>query len=352
MKEFVPEVYATEYVHERNIIRLCYSKVIRKSNILDMIETYLKEYPLGITMYNNPYTTEYDFSSSPQYERLYKYDHGHPFSIVIRLLCEGDIMIIDEALMQIVKQISETRNKDIADFGNIIRYFHSDAQAIKHIHYDTTLYEILQILTNIYINLRSIEIHNIQCQKCKRILRKQDGRFMHFVNQNDLERCISLQHFLSIQHSKCVQDVMCEKCNSRCVYNHLSFNDSHLFIIEFRKYPKPPRFNTSMNAQLKVPIVSINEDKKHINRITTYFLKYIIVINYDDFLSPYVCIGDYELIMLKYDKWFYFANRENDDGELVMKIFEMSLDEIISTRFYVTHLIYVKQESIDSMSVR
>ena len=49
MKEFVPQVYTTEFDHERNIIHLCCSRMINDPNILYIIEEYLKEYVKGIT---------------------------------------------------------------------------------------------------------------------------------------------------------------------------------------------------------------------------------------------------------------------------------------------------------------
>lgn len=261
------------------------------------------------------------------------------------------LMIIDEELMQIVKQIAETPNKDIADIRDIIRYFHSDVEVARHIRHPTDLDLMLQILTNKYISLRSAKTHNILCQNCEYTRLKQDGGYMHFVYPRHLDKCVDLQHFLSIR-SECIQDAKCTQCNTKnCVYNHLKFNDNHLFIIEFFIYSRPPIFNKSMNVQLKIPING-GQDDIHLTRNNTYFLKYIVVFEYNDDQPPYAYAGHYELIMFKNGKWFYFANKDNDEGTVVMKIFEMSLDEVLASRFYVTHLVYIKQESIGCMSVR
>ena len=113
MKVFVPNVFTNAYLHESNMIRLYCSRVIYDSNILDIIDGFLKEYAKGLNVYNNPYTPEYYLKYSTC-QQLYKYDgHGHPFSIIIRLLCEGDITIIDDKLKQIVKQIIFCLNTEL-----------------------------------------------------------------------------------------------------------------------------------------------------------------------------------------------------------------------------------------------
>lgn len=338
-------------MHERNIIHLCCSHFINDAQVLNVIDQYVKEYAKGITVYNNPYTIKYDFSDS-QCERMYKYEgHGHPFSIVLRLLCEGDIMIINEELLQIVKQIAETPNKDIVDIRNVIRYFHSDLEVAKYIRRPSDLYLILQMFKNTYINLRSATAIIVLCQNCEQILRIEDGGYMHFVHQSLLNKCVDLQHCLSIR-TESIRDFKCTKCKTKnCVYNHLIFNDNHIFIVEFSQYPTPPIFNTGMNVQLKVPING-GQDDLHSTRNTSYFLKYIVVFKYTDPPHPPLAFaGHYELIMFKNNKWFYFANKDNDDGNIAMKIFEMSLDEILATRFYVTQLVYIKQDSVGFIDI-
>ena len=124
-----------------------------------MIDQYVKEYAKGITVYNNPYTVEYDYGYSPC-ERMYKYGgHGHPLSIVVRLLCEDDIKIADKELKHIINNVRETPNKDIADIRHIIQYFHRDVNVAKHIRRPSNFDLMLEILTKKHIGLESTTTH-------------------------------------------------------------------------------------------------------------------------------------------------------------------------------------------------
>tara|TARA_Y100000389_G_scaffold150649_1_gene150227 strand:+ start:583 stop:1422 length:840 start_codon:yes stop_codon:yes gene_type:complete len=248
MNEFKPSAYTEEFINEMNIIKLCFNKKATK-NVLKYISQYLKTYNCGLSIHNNPYTDKYYEKTKKQ--KIYYYNgHGHPFSIMIRILCGGDIIIKDKMFKKHLKKIKETANIYVADISEIIRY-----------------------VTYTYDDLKE-EI-------------KKPGDFLtlyYMLNKS----------IIKANKVETTYRCMCAGCTYTYPYHNGNFSLSRDIRIENGNSHYVNKYS------INVEIAIFQNETIH-----QYYLKYICI-----FESK----GHYELIVKNKDKWLYYANVfENND---------------------------------------
>lgn len=322
---YQPQKFTEEYINSKNIIKLCFNKKLYDNNILNNILTYINKYATGFALFDDV------FYKTSLNKKLHHNKGGHPFELILRILCElKDIINSKNNIFnEFIKNIHNTYNYNKININGCLLYINNKFPRIvrhflsKPADFSELLYVIDQyILKNKLNKLTSTYTKTVVCNCNYKI----DSDLI--IATNDIYPLnISLLNLIKKESNFIeVNDtiIKCNKCGSNDIYYKQIINCKKIINFNFRRF--------SLNKNWKVEILSYPIDFSETlklpffvcdnNKLTIYNLKFII------------CYIDrqYSIIIKKDYLWFHYHKDY---------IIEVTFNYILENSIYITGLIYI-----------
>jgi len=293
---YKPEFYTENYIHERNIIKLCLNKYL-ENNITNLINSYLISYNYGFSLFeikNNNFLKK-DYS----------------LFVIIRIIYELKIKSNNQIFDNIIDKIYKTKTNECIIINDLITFLNQYHQ-LSEINYVNNFLIFLGLLCK---KLNLFDINSIvtkrKCLYCDREF-TINYSFINIYNLEDL-----IDSLVSLGLYKQFHD--CNNCKInikkyKSVFEKSKLLDNKILIIDI------------VNVIKKQYFPKILDLPKHfsINKIANmYYLNFIIL--YKD--------NYHSIIIKKKNNWYHYL----DNNILIVD------DEyIFINSIYTTNLIYLK----------
>ena len=318
---YQPPKFTKEHINSKINIKLCFYKKLYDENIVNNILKYVNKYATGFALFDDI------FYKTLSNKKLYHNKGGHPFELILRILCElKDINHKNNLFNVFINYIKNTPNYNKININGCLLYINNIYPEIIEEYLDkpTDFLELLNVIDKkIYNNkinkLTSTYTKSIICNNCNYNIDNliMPTNYIYPVNISLLDLIKKESHFTEYNN-------ICNKCRSNDIYYKKIINCNKFIILNMQ------RFILNINMQIEILTYSIDFQEKlklpffvcNNNKQTIYNLKFIICY-----------IGKkYSIIIKKKNKWYHYYKDY---------ILEVTFNYILKNSIYITSLFYI-----------